>query len=742
MILPYSQSGAPLHSSHLNVEDIAPSDDGMSAFDFLSVTSAASDDIVPISFMSTDSSSNIVSSNSKVQEFPNVDSQSYLSQGFVGITSAKSQLDDIETETQSTVEILPVSNTTDLSESAESLTPRTASVAKLTLLSDLVDQLTKLQNTSISERKQIRSDIDFAVQTSVELRARLGGLELEQNRLAQEEDFERAEAMNDVINQARVEIDVNIDHIKMLKVSAVNLSNSFQLSRQSLLDRIASEQSELDSVKVALENELSVSSLSGAENRSCVDELEESRLRAEQERISLEKSHFEREEEALSNELQVTEEAIRTQSGDFQTSREAVELNLLSVQSEIKRLEQQLLVKRQEERSLLLDLTQVETKIGEVRKKYERQLQRIHDRSQALASTKFECLSEERALTIEHEIYLAKIRQVVETRAALTRWTSAVGRNLDALLTFIDGIKHNDELLASQQRSLLSLVSSISSCDSTDVDRNGLQDSLDQCYISLLGAQKVLEGLESQMTALTTESHSISEQIPKLEVEKKTHATSKRFKEAAAVAKDIKDFLLRRDVIDQEVGSVGAAMDEQALVVSSCRNSYNAAVEELKEAHRQQDIARFDTLLTVARLLRGNKSSIGNIDFSGEDLEPFRNLNEAMERLLDDELFAVLFEAEIIKGEHTLPNSLEELEDEISEHKDSSFAENIFVDEQSMEPCDQNESELLNGDVVDTQTGALTPEDKNLVGVDIAVNVSDVETECASVLQAQVSCCF
>eukprot|EP01034_Spumella_vulgaris_P025214 gene25214-31645_t len=544
---------------------------------------------------------------------------------------------------------------------AVAATPRVESVNKLTLINSLVAELTKLQNKSIAEHKQIRSDIDKATHASTDLRARLVGLEAEQNRLAQEEEFERAEALGVTIDAARADIEENTDHVNILKATANELSDSFLSEREALLKRIASVQSELITVKVALDEELAINNASGPHKKSRADELEESRLRAEQDRISLEKSHFEREESQLANELQVTEEAIRTQSGDYQTSRETVEMNLMSVQSEIKRLEQQLLAKREEEKGLLQDLTTVETKINEVRKKYERQLQRIHDRSAALQATKFECLAEERALDAEQEVFFGKMREASEAREALTRWTGAVENNLKALGLFVEGIKGNDELLASQQRSLLSLVSAISACDSSDTKHNTLVESLESCSIALSGAQNALEGLEAQMAALTTESRSISEQIPKLEVEKKTHATSKRFKEAAAVAKDIKDFQARREEIDAEVKSVGVAMDEQTLLVEVSREKHNLAVEELKEAHRQEDITRFEALLTMARQLRRNRVTIKrkDSDFVGEDLKPFLALYATMESLLEDELSAVLSEAELIKQKHSLTQSLE-----------------------------------------------------------------------------------
>jgi hypothetical protein len=580
--------------------------------------------------------------------------------------------------------------------SLQSITPKSVSVEKMELITDLILELTELQNFSIAKHREIRSEIEATNRTSVDLRARLTSLELEQSRLAQEEEFEHAEAMSIVIDSARADLEANADHIRSLTVSAVILSESFAFDRKSFLSRIASAQNELTTVKNSLEAELSVSSDLGVLSRSRGDDLEEARLRAEQERIFLEKSHFEREEEALTNELQVTEDAIRTQSGDYQATRELVVISLLSVQSEIRHLELQLVTKRQEETGLMFDLTQVEGKIGDVRKKYERQLQRIQDRSQALAATKYECLEEEHALVKEYEVFSLRIRELLEAREVMAHWTSAVKNNLSVLLAFMEDINRNDELLESHQRTILTLVSAISSCDSTDSQYSDLQRSLDEHHVLLLGAQNALEGLESQMTALTTESRSISEQIPKLEVEKKTHASSKRFKEAAAVAKDLKDFLVRREQIDSDVASVGAAMDEQSSVVAACRHAHGIAAEELKEAHRQQDIVRFDALLVLSHQLRRSSRGIADARasdpaFVDGDFEPIKSLYAAMERLVNDELSFVLFEAEIIKQEHSLLHSLEEeleMKTEIplvdSEKVQSFLDVDIIADEMNM----------------------------------------------------------
>ena len=82
---------------------------------------------------------------------------------------------------------------------------------------------------------------------------------------------------------------------------------------------------------------------------------EDSRLKSEEDRISLEQKHVEKAEEVLNEELRTTEDAIQAQSGDAVTQEAELNDKLAIVAMEIDALEAQLALKREEEKKLKIE---------------------------------------------------------------------------------------------------------------------------------------------------------------------------------------------------------------------------------------------------------------------------------------------------------------------------------------------------------------------------------------------------
>lgn len=76
-----------------------------------------------------------------------------------------------------------------------------------------------------------------------------------------------------------------------------------------------------------------------------------------------------------------------------------------------RRIEELLLARRAEESRLAKELVSVEGRLGEVRKKYDRQLQRLQDRREALKATQSECLQEEEDLTAQRYAFKHKLEE-------------------------------------------------------------------------------------------------------------------------------------------------------------------------------------------------------------------------------------------------------------------------------------------------------------------------------------------
>lgn len=148
----------------------------------------------------------------------------------------------------------------------------------------------------------------------------------------------------------------------------------------------------------------------------------------------MEKSHIEREEGALQEEESTTETAIASQSSDIICKREEAQKNYDAVGSEIEMLEKTLEIKRMEHTKLRGELRMYDSRVVEVRKKYDRQLQRIHDRRSAVNSAKHECEVEETQALMERQTYEERVKVAQQDVARLREWCC----RLDAELPIIE----------------------------------------------------------------------------------------------------------------------------------------------------------------------------------------------------------------------------------------------------------------------------------------------------------------
>lgn len=539
-------------------------------------------------------------------------------------------------------------------------TTQEKSVTQLNKFYDLVVSLSQIHSNSVQESKRIRELIESENSNLGLLKGQLVSLEAEQAKHAAEEDFDRADMMTSPIESTRGEIEKKVGLIDTLQQQALQVEATFAAQRQQVVLVINQTFSELTAVK----DQLMVEAAELESQQVEGNELEEIRIRVEEERISLEKSHFEKEETALAEELRVTEDAIKSQSGAVQVKKEEIEISLLSVQGEIKLLEQQLAAKRNEEQQLQKELTLVDTKITEVRKKYERQLQRIQDRSYALAETKRECLAEEAALMQEKEAYARQAQEALDARESFVGWTRSVRDDLQVMDLFVKNTEKAEEDFRLLTNSVATSAGDQSRSGGDDKTA-ALQAAQNEALSALNQATTCETEMRQQMEDLSAEGRAILEQIPKLEAEKKAHAGAKRFKEAAAVAKDIKDGQSRKDEIDLKIEELARAVVVAGEEVARAREAYNEASRALKDVQREVDIQRCRSLLARAKELRSLlkkvsrvKVSMGSYKLSASLSSSVNDVSAKVAAFFTSELSDVLEVARCIQREHCLPQEM------------------------------------------------------------------------------------
>jgi hypothetical protein len=501
---------------------------------------------------------------------------------------------------------------------------------------------------------------------------RLGELDAEQQSLAAEEKFEEADEINGQMDALREETLSMNSQLDML--GQEEKQYELRLSKYSTTLGVQVNQilAQFESIRKAQE-EAVISAQ--AENAKALKD-DDRRLCTEEERVAMEKSHIEREESALLEEEQSTESAIASQSGDLLSRREETQNDLDAVGSEIEELERQLQIKRIEQNRLQKELEQMDGRVNEVRKKYDRQLQRIRDRSSAVSLAKAECEVEERQVTAEREAYLRRVRDADDKVLALQEWCG----KLDAEIPIVEMVNMSLQMAGSDRGS-----ESETDALKAPTELKCAQSVADAALAAALAEQSAVK---QALDALTSELADVDEKLPGLEAEKKAHAAAKRFKEAAVVAKETKALQARKEEIDSDVCTKSEMVLGLARRVEECMEKRSQAAEALRDAKRDSAIVRFQSLLSQMAVLRKAQRAISKELQSREQQNDERSIHESngahtettngnsssnsevstektslmlqpMIVLLHSELENVLAEATDLKTEYNLPESLD-----------------------------------------------------------------------------------
>ena len=483
--------------------------------------------------------------------------------------------------------------------------------------------------------------------------------EQQQANYALIEDFDSADAMNQVIETHHVEISKKLSSLDELKVATKELEVTYNEERHQCISDFFNAISALNSTKQSLEKavcEMKIVTNSQIQN-------EADRISAELERVSLEKSNFEREEESLTADTTRIEELMRSQTVDLDKRKADLEVNINVVEIEIQALEEELRKKRSELDTYRDEWNKVSSKLHDSHKKYDRQLQRLADRRVTLFESKNECLSEELALLQERQDITDQERRETDKKQSLLLWVSTLDASVKAAEVF------HSKMISRVNASPTAepLIASMPSLQSLESDDQYILDaSLLEATDALSNAQEEVIRIERQGEQVLSSIKLIFDQIPKLEVDKKQHASNKRFKEAASVANEIKMLIARKEVLDRELEEV----EQRRLVVTDSivvlESDRDAALTAATDAQRTASMQRFESLslrYKEIRLLMNtldkNKSCSPSKDIDLE-VTASSNFYETMGSFLGAELSSITLEAQTIQDKYRLPQSLEQ----------------------------------------------------------------------------------
>ena len=224
---------------------------------------------------------------------------------------------------------------------------------------------------------------------------------MEQQRLAEREEFDKADALSHVIERVKEQTTERTLTLRSMVKETEQLEKDLVGSQTEQRKMM---QSVVDSLSRFIESRVvELDEYTGETSAS--NEAERKRLASEQKRMEMEMSHIEKEEAVMKEETVSVESSIEAETSDLITRKEGLEGKIAEVDVEIAKLEAALRAKKGERERLVQDLGGADSEIDRIRSKFDRQLQRLKDKEKSLALSRSECVAEEMVLKKRKEAY-------------------------------------------------------------------------------------------------------------------------------------------------------------------------------------------------------------------------------------------------------------------------------------------------------------------------------------------------
>jgi hypothetical protein len=181
-----------------------------------------------------------------------------------------------------------------------------------------------------------------------------------------------------------------------------------------------------------------------------------------------------------------------------------------------------------------------------------------------------------------------------------------------------------------------------------DFDEEVFSDSSDKDRLKIaMSAFNEVKLRNDEMTgkleSLKFEVRNINDVIlPKMESEKKSYASSKKFKEAAVVAKDIKDLGVKKEQLESEINVVETSISQLFSKIAECKENLYQCQNLIRNTLDKDNLQRFDILKARADKLLLQKLEILSLiqnktqETSTIDVSVLNSIEEELDHLVEE----------------------------------------------------------------------------------------------------------
>ena len=616
---------------------------------------------------------------------------------------------------------------------------------KMTALKSICHQRVETAQKMAMTWSQI-SALEFSLEEAM---SAVTKFEADQQRFAVQEEYDNADALNESIESVKKEMTSYTEQIKHLmasipsststtaEISFINASSEvFRNNNEDYMKSLQIQQMKLlDETKIWLEttinHETSSSNIKLDQLRQ-EQSADERRLRSEAERIALERSHVMEEEETLREQQMSTETAINTQVSDSVEQKIRLEQNISLVMSDIDELEKQLMLKRECVRNLTTELTMVDENINEVRHKFQRQLQHIEDRKIQVHSIQMSCSTDEQMLEEKWTVLRSSMAEAETARQEQECRCNDLKKGID-MVSMVSTVVSTSSLSSSSRL----LLGSALPDDENSTDGEMLKKYLAEHHeIATELASTMAQHREARQTIvkLSSDLATIVESALSHEREKKIHAAAKRFREAAAVAKDEKVCLEQKEELERLIADKNTTASAIAETVELLTDKQKEVKRRLEQLQRKSESNRLSKIITrkneLSLVYDRMKNSMKNEGESNADDGCTGiitdDINQAMRLVLEAEMTLLDMEADEIRKRQgddlTNGNDDNDDDDDDNEEKNGDHVQkNSVIVNQPTTPTDSDDitaevkQMLLDiADLEEKQSEAATCEDYEL----------------------------
>lgn len=425
----------------------------------------------------------------------------------------------------------------------------------------------KEQKHLLEEEAVCLSESQRTAEKIASLRVKLEETEAEQNTLCEQEEYEKADALDATIQELKDKISRELEEVAIGAKKLVSFAEHLlSLTR----DRASLSKQALERVE-AIQGEEQEEFQRNEERCQLRVNAEEARIEAERKRMDLAQSHLEKDGQNLNEEWQQVNEAIDQQTTEDAAERDKSVSEREKLDEEIKELERSLAEKMEQRKRLTQDIDSRDIKIACIRNKFEKQLGRLEGKQKRLEEAQKEMELDTQQVS-QMELELKKEREALEGQGArhqfqmkeIQRTSKSLRRQRWFLAEVIQRRVVWQKLMEPHRHSLSQA-------------RSKWESATQKC-VELSSASA---GQEAEAAKLRSQIDIHVEMLPKLEAEKKLAVTSRSFKEAGRLTEEIRRRDEEKKTLEAKLETLQAGLQGAREELATCRQAEQEAEAEL-----------------------------------------------------------------------------------------------------------------------------------------------------------------